>query len=407
MALRVGIVGCGPGGQAAAALLARDGHAVRVFERAPRLGPIGAGLLVQPTGASVLARLGVLDRVASLAAPISHLYGETHRGRTVLDLAYADLEPGLRGLGVQRGALSAALLHAMRAAGATLTTDAEIVGVDNGAEGSLLRDARGAEHGPFDLVVAADGARSTLRSRFPSLVRRDRAYAWGAVWCVADDAEGRYSGVLRQVYRGTGEMIGFLPSGRASGDAPTRVSLFWSTRVARAGAFDDTALAEWTRRVRALTPLADPILDGLRDPARLITATYRDVVMRRIHVGRVVFLGDAAHAMSPQLGQGVNLALLDAASLADALAAERDPARALARHARQRHRNVAFYQRASRWLTPVFQSSLEPLAPPRDLLMRPMSRIRWVRRQMLLSLAGVKTGTFTGMLRHATPPGAR
>ena len=62
--MRIGIVGAGTAGLAAAALLARAGHAVEVLERAPDPGPVGAGLLLQPTGMAVLERLGVLDEVA-------------------------------------------------------------------------------------------------------------------------------------------------------------------------------------------------------------------------------------------------------------------------------------------------------------------------------------------------------
>lgn len=107
-------MGCGVAGPAAATFLRRRGWNVRVFERAPVLGPVGAGLLVQPTGQMVLARLGVLDEVRRRAARVERLLGVTVAGRRVMGLEYHDLAPGLHGLGVTRGALFGALLTALQ-----------------------------------------------------------------------------------------------------------------------------------------------------------------------------------------------------------------------------------------------------------------------------------------------------
>lgn len=399
MVLRVGIVGCGTAGQAAALFLARRGHRVTVFEQAPRLGPVGAGLLLQPTGVSVLGRLGLDRAIVGLASPVDSLLGTTHRGRRVLDLAYRDLREGLRGYGVQRAALSETLLRAMLAEEIRLELGTAVC--DLGPEGRTLVDAGGVAHGPFDLIVGADGARSQLRACFPGLVRRDRPYAWGAVWVICDDPDGRYEGVLRQVYRGTREMIGFLPSGRSEAGALRRVSVFWSLPTRDWPVLSRGGVADWKRRVRSLTDLADPVLDQIDSFDRLIFAPYRDTILRRSHDGCVVFIGDAGHSMSPQLGQGVNLALLDAAALADALEGLASVPDALRAFDAARRRSTAFYQRASRWLTPVFQSRCDPLAWPRDALMGGCCRFGPTRRQALLSLAGVKTG----LLRSDALPG--
>ena len=365
---RIAIVGCGTAGPAAALFLHRAGHDVEIFERAPVLGPVGAGLLVQPTGMAVLDRLGLAEEVAARGARVDRLHGETHRGRLVMDLRYADLRPGLHGTGIHRGELFGVLHDAVTAEGIPV---------------HLGRAVQRADLGGHELIVAADGARSTLRGN-TALVRRARPYPWGALWAILEDPDDRFGGVLSQVYRGTREMVGFLPSGRG------RVSLFWS-QLAEAPRPD---LATLTARIHALAPRAAPLLEQLTDPAQLLWAGYHDVVLRSFHEGNLVALGDAAHAMSPQLGQGANLALMDAAALHDALAAHPgDLPRALRAYEDARRPSIRFYQRASRALTPLFQSRLGFLGPPRDLLMQPVVRaLPPLRRESLRSLAGVKTG---------------
>jgi len=389
--LSIGISGSGTAGQAAAILLARSGHRVALFERSTSLGPIGAGLLVQPSGLAVLDQIGVGDELRSLAAKIDRLLGTTPRGRVVLDIAYRHLRTDLLGLGLQRSAISAALDRTARSVGVQVHLDSEIehISPDKRSFVDIHKDT----HGPFDVLVAADGARSRLRSSVPIIRRRDVPYRWGALWALCDDPDDTFGGTLRQTYRGTREMLGFLPSGRAALDMPRRVSMFWSVQADRTS--DTFDLRSWKERVLSLNKDAAPLLGQIGHADQLIFAPYRDVVLKQPYIDRLVFIGDAAHAMSPQLGQGVNLALLDASALAAAIDACDSVENAYRSFDQIRHKNIAFYQRASRWLTPLFQSSHEAIAIPRDVFMGSMCRTSPFRRQALLSLSGVKTGMFT------------
>lgn len=396
--LDIAIVGYGTAGQAAAVYLARQGHRVRVYERSTQLGPVGAGLLLQPTGMSVLVELGLFDRALACGAPVHRLVGVNLAGRRVMDMRYRDLDPNGFGLGMQRGTLFE-LLKSGFARQDGIVTGSEMVAVSD--DGRRLRDARGDMHGPFDLIVAADGAASALRKGLMPHAR-DRLYPWGAVWCLCADPARRFDGQLSQRYELARRMCGVLPVGRlpGEGDAAHRVSFFWSLHGDALAHWPESRFDLWREEVRRYWPEAAELLGDKADGAQFARASYRDVVMHRPHRGRVVFLGDAAHAMSPQLGQGANMALLDAQALASAVQRAETVEDALAFYTRERRAHVPIYQFISRWLTPLFQSDHDNLARLRDALFGPFGRAPILRGEMLKVLAGVKCGMF-GRLRPA------
>lgn len=220
--LHIAIAGYGSAGQAASLLLTRDGHRVDVFERVAHPGPVGAGFLLQPTGMGVLLELGLLDAALQLGAPVQRLFGDLPNGRRIMDMRYAELQPALYGLGMQRGALFQ-LMHAARSEATQLHFGAEVQSVD--AEQGLLRSADGRQHGPYDLVIAADGSGSQLRAALGPH-RLDRPYPWGALWCLLPAEGWPHGAELRQRYQGAQRMIGLLPVGGCGTDSRPHLSFF-------------------------------------------------------------------------------------------------------------------------------------------------------------------------------------
>jgi 2-polyprenyl-6-methoxyphenol hydroxylase-like FAD-dependent oxidoreductase len=388
--MHVAIVGYGTAGQAAAILLARDGHHVEVFEQTARPGPVGAGILLQPVGLQVLWHMELLDTAVHFGKRIDRLYGESKAGRTVMDMRYRQLHPHMAGFGMQRGALFSILADALPA---TVELHCAHHITDISEDGRRLGDAQGRRHGPFDLVLCADGAASKLRA-FAGTPRLDRPYPWGALWCLVAQGTWPYPHELRQRYVGARRMIGLLPVGSRPGDPVPRLSFFWSLPTAGFEAWSAAGIGPWLEEIRALWPEALASLAGVDRCDQLSRASYRDAIPRHWQRGRMALLGDAAHAMSPQLGQGVNMALLDALALRDTLRSAAPIEAALASYQATRRAHVSAYQFWSRWLTPLFQSEGDLLAALRDLAFHPLGRTWGARTLMLRVLSGTQRGLF-------------
>jgi len=391
--MRIGIIGAGFGGSASALALARDGHDVTLLEAVSAPQPKGAGIMLQPSGMAVLAALGLLEAVLSHGERCARLRCVTRHGRTVFDLAYAAHDPRLFGLGLHRGALFSALYDALGPAGVRVILGTEIARIEAG----YLYDASEQRHGPYDLIVIADGARSRLRARLGHAVR-DEEYPWGAFWFVATDEARLFRGELFQAVDGSGSMLGLLPTGTRPGDPIPQVSLFTSVRLDRVEAVRKRGLPAFKDAALALTPHCEPVLAQIESFDSLLVAPYRDVRLPRLDFGHVVYVGDAAHAMSPQLGQGSNLALLDALALSTALRDHVSLERALLAYSKARRAQLTYYQFVNRALTPFFQGDSRFLGNLRDLLMPAATRFSLLRGLMVATMCGVKQGLFARSL---------
>jgi 2-polyprenyl-6-methoxyphenol hydroxylase-like FAD-dependent oxidoreductase len=390
--LDIAIVGAGVAGLASAIALARHGHRLTVYERFETARPLGAGLMLQPTGLVALERLGLRVAIEALGHRIERLHGLTAGGATIFDLAYADLDAGLHACAVHRAALHRVLWDGFARSGAALETGHAIASVEPVAgQRARLIDAGGRTLPVHDLIIDASGANSPLRAWV--CARPTRRFTYGAVWASVPD-HGLAPHMLAQRYVAARIMIGYLPVGRIDADGPACAAFFWSLKPGDHEAWRAN-FAVWRTQVVALWPALAPIVEGLRSPDDFTLASYTHFSANCLSRANVVLVGDAAHATSPQLGQGANQGLIDAVVLADALAGSDDLSKAFARYQKARRAHVGFYQLASAAMTPFFQSDSCTLALLRDLTFNRLKSVPYLRREMVRTLAGLKTGPFT------------
>ncbi|HWA31547.1 MAG TPA: NAD(P)/FAD-dependent oxidoreductase [Rhizomicrobium sp.] len=392
--MRIGIIGCGIAGQSAGIALARDGHDVTVFERFPEAKPLGAGLLLQPSGQMALERLGLLKAAENWGAPVSRLYGRTTGGRTLMDLRYAKLGKDMQGLGLHRNVLFGVLHKGLLESGAKVQLGFEVTKIrefDNPRV--IARD--GSSEGPFDLVIDCAGAHDTLR-RSLGVPMDDPVYPWGCLWAILPDRTDAFQGELRQVCEGTEIMIGILPIGRVpdADFAGNHVALFWSLLHKQYGAQRNLGIDGLRGRILHYWPESKPIVDELHEINQFTLATYRDVRMKTWRNRRVLVIGDAAHGTSPQLGQGANLALLDSLTLASALRQTGNVDMALDAYERMRRPHLRYYQSMSRRVTRLFQSNSRMWGLTRDIFFGPMAKIPGLARITRTTLAGMRKHPF-------------
>ena len=377
-------------------MLARRGHDVVVFERFDAPRPVGSGIILQPTGLAVLRTLGLEQETHRLGQRIDRIDGVSMpSGKRVLDVDYAAMGAGFHGVAVHRAALFDVLYGALRAEDIELRTSVDIADAARERGGISAVDTAGRRYGPFDLLLDASGAGTKLQ-RLAERPARLRELEYGALWGAFDWPEcGFDEHTLQQRYVGAHTMLGVLPIGRHSAADRDQVAFFWSIKGRDYERWRRDGLQAWKQEVLAIWPEVGVIVEQITDPSEMALARYGHGTLRKPYGDRIAFLGDAAHSTSPQLGQGANMALLDAWSIADALQRTDDANEASLRYAKTRRWHVRAFQLSSLALTPFYQSDSRVLSGLRDLLFDPVAKLPLFRR--------VVAGLITGMLAGYGP----
>ncbi|WP_296251681.1 FAD-dependent urate hydroxylase HpxO [Pseudomonas sp. UBA4194] len=333
--LNIIIAGAGMGGLCAATALRQAGHQVRVYERAPELAPIGAAISVWPNGVKVLDALGVGAQVEAVGGWMQHMSYSDHTGKrlTRFDLAPLYTHAKRRAFPIARSELQRILLAAVGEQNVTLGVSCE--GYVEESDAVTVRLSTG-ESVEADLLVAANGTHSALRSAVAGQAI-EREYCGYVNWNGRIDADPQLAALDEWTqYVGEHKRVSLMPMGNG------QLYFFFDVPLpaGTANVREDYRI-ELQQHFRGWAPPVQRLIERL-DPAAIARVEIHDTQrVPRLVSSRVALLGDAAHAMTPNIGQGGCQAMEDAWVLAQCLGQGEGVAAALKAYEAAREDRVA------------------------------------------------------------------
>jgi 2-polyprenyl-6-methoxyphenol hydroxylase-like FAD-dependent oxidoreductase len=333
------VVGGGIAGLTAAIALKRAGIRVQIIERATALTQAGTALSLWPNALAALARIGLSSEIAAIGyqEPVGTIRDWSGREIVRLDQSRLQRQLGTPTLIVNRGDLQRVLLDA--AGDIPMLLHSSVSRVSTASHEGVVELAGGEEF-RAPVVLCCDGIRSVGRAATgnPAPRYRNRT-SWRAV--IKDGSD-----LVAEACLSTGQGKQFVVS-------PLAGSLtYWAADVGlQAGA--NEALVDRKRfLLDSFSGWHAPVTEliGRTDEQQLVIADFYDSVPRELVAGRVALLGDAAHPMTPDLGQGACQGIEDGVVVATCLARESNPDIALAAYQAARLRRVKRMVRESRWL---------------------------------------------------------
>ena len=363
MGPKIVIIGGGIGGLTAAVALARKGLDAEVYEQAPELKEVGAGLGLWVNAFRALEAIGLADEVVWLAGGYAGSGIKRPDGAWLLYQPPAALHKrwGAGFATVHRAELQRLLADQLNPSAVHL--DARCVGFHDAGDVVRARFEGGREV-QADLLVGADGAHSVVRTALlgPSPLRY-RGYTTvggltpaGSVPLPGDASETWGQGIRFGLAPTSGERVVWFavwkapPAAADEGGKPRHLLRLFG---------------DWHEPIRAVIEATPPHTTVRRD-------IYDRLPGRTWTRGRVTLLGDAIHLMTPDLGQGACQAMVDAVTLADCLAQASGLGAALASYQRQRWRNAALTTLLARTFGGMGQLDRHLTCATRNALVRAM-----------------------------------
>jgi 2-polyprenyl-6-methoxyphenol hydroxylase-like FAD-dependent oxidoreductase len=332
---RILIVGGGIAGLTLASALHRCGLEAFIIERNTHWDPIGGGIAVQPNAMRVLQQLGIAADVKQAGAVIRRWLFRDQMGHVLCDIA---LEPLWGEVGPFIG-IERTKLHDVLKSGALScrlgTEVTSLVQHDHKARVTLSDDTVG----EYDLVIGADGIHSSVRQF--TFGAATPIYSDQMVWRSVAPMSPPESDAV-QFWLGDGTFFGLCPVGGG------RTYGFANVTGPRVHDAVGGRLKRLRARFAAYGELIQDYLAALEHDEQIHCGPIEWLALDSWHRGRVVLIGDAAHASSPMMGQGGSMAMEDALVLAELLQATADVEGALATFAERRRPRVDWVQQQSR-----------------------------------------------------------
>lgn len=329
----IGIIGGGIGGVAAAVALHRAGIRATVYERAPELREVGAGMMLWPNATRVLKELGLLEKVAALSGPNRHFLVRSSAGTILMDIGLGRFE--VPALCTRRSDLLDALLSALPPARIRLGHDFEFFEHRENGVGVHFAGGISAEH---DFVIGADGIRSRIRSQLLGV--HAPVFRGYTVWRGLARLAGAVPSGSNSETWGRGKRFGILNTG---GDRFT-----WYATANTDSDHIDSSDGRQRELLRMFAGWHEPVARLIEGTEEILkNGAYDLAPLKRWGQGRIMLLGDAAHPCTPNLGLGGCMALEDALVLAKSFGKEVSPELALRRYESLRRKRTHHVQQRS------------------------------------------------------------
>lgn len=355
MSAKIAIVGAGIGGLSLALSLQRQGFTITIFERSPQIRAVGAGMTLWPNATRILQELGILQEILPGSLPLQKLEVKHRSGRVLMTIPTEEFPTPA--IAIHRADLHGALMARITA---PVRLNRQCTGVSETVQGAFLHFDDKVE-GPFDIVIGADGLRSTVREYVQGpVVLQDRGYV---VW--RGLARGLDSILPRGTFTeswGEGHRFGILPMGR---DQVCWYATANQKNLSAAGNREEilSIFGDWHNPI-------PQILEHSAEEHIICSDALDRRPQRGWSRGRVVLLGDSVHPTSPNLGQGGCMAIEDAAVLARLMRASFSPQDVFASFEKLRFARTAGVTRRAGWIGDLGQWQHPLITPLRNLACR-------------------------------------